>query len=364
MIALSLFSLAYFGFYRQGCICAIGSIQNVTLALFNSSYTVPITALVFLLAPLAVALFAGRAFCAAVCPQGAIQDVVLLKPVKVPAWLEHALGLLPFIFLGAGVLFAATGSAFVICRYDPFIPIFRMSGSFPLLALGAGFLIVGMFVGRPYCRFLCPYGALLKLAGAVSKWRVRVTPSDCAQCTVCEDACPFGAIREPSAVSSPASGRSPLVLLILLALVLIAGLGWTGSLLGTSASKLHPSVVLAEHYFANIKKPAPYTPQTPEALLLKRAEKDPRAVATNAASVRARFVLGGWLLGGWIGLVIGVKLISLSVRHLHSEFEPDRGACVSCARCFEYCPKELLLRKRQTASLEKCEKCEQYVPKT
>ena len=32
LVALSLFSLVYFGFYRKGCVCAIGSVQNVALA--------------------------------------------------------------------------------------------------------------------------------------------------------------------------------------------------------------------------------------------------------------------------------------------------------------------------------------------
>ncbi|NQZ70230.1 MAG: hypothetical protein HRT89_19435, partial [Lentisphaeria bacterium] len=34
----SLFSLGYFGFYRQGCVCPIGSIQNVAEALFSPTY--------------------------------------------------------------------------------------------------------------------------------------------------------------------------------------------------------------------------------------------------------------------------------------------------------------------------------------
>src|SRR5215469_304610 len=33
IVGLSLFSLAYFGFWRKGCVCAIGSLQNVSLAL-------------------------------------------------------------------------------------------------------------------------------------------------------------------------------------------------------------------------------------------------------------------------------------------------------------------------------------------
>ena len=110
---LSLFSLAYFGFYRKGCICPIGSPQNVVYGLFNPEYAVPVTVLIFCFAPIVVALFAGRAFCAGVCPQGALQDFMLIKPVKVPPWLEQALSVVPFIFLGAGLIYAGTGTGFV-----------------------------------------------------------------------------------------------------------------------------------------------------------------------------------------------------------------------------------------------------------
>ena len=54
---MSLFALAYFGFYREGCICAIGSIQNVTLAFFDHSYLIPISAIIFFVAPLVYTLF-------------------------------------------------------------------------------------------------------------------------------------------------------------------------------------------------------------------------------------------------------------------------------------------------------------------
>ena len=45
-------------------------------------------------------------------------------------------------------------------------------------------------------------------------------------------------------------------------------------------------------------------------------------------------------LGGWVGLVIGVKLIHLSLRRRRTDYSPDRGGCVSCGRCFWYCPCE------------------------
>ena len=48
---------------------------------------------------------------------------------------------------------------------------------------------------------------------------------------------------------------------------------------------------------------------------------------------------GGWF-GAWVGLVVGVKLIHLSVRRRRTDYQPDRTACVSCGRCFWYCPGE------------------------
>jgi NosR/NirI family transcriptional regulator, nitrous oxide reductase regulator len=348
VIGLSLASLAYFGFYRNGCVCAIGSIQNVALGMFDRSYAIPLTVLVFFLAPLVFALFGGRVFCAGVCPHGALQDLVLIKPVKVPGWLEHSLGLIPFVFLGAGVVFAATGTAFVICRYDPFVPLFRLTGSVMMLTLGAAFLVVGMFVGRPYCRFLCPYGALLRLASLVSKWRVRVTPDFCTQCRLCEHSCPYGAMRQPVVPAprpEPAARQRRRLAVLLLALpVLVTAGALVGASLAPAASRLHPTVELAERYVRQLQAPVQYPPMTAEALSLERAEADPEALLASARQIRERLSLAAWLFGGWVGLVIGVKLLALSVRVRRTDFEPDRGTCVACARCFEFCPNELVRR--------------------
>jgi ferredoxin len=73
---------------------------------------------------------------------------------------------------------------------------------------------------------------------------------------------------------------------------------------------------------------------------LERADQDPAQIVRTAADIRRRLVTAGWLFGGWMGLVIGAKLIFLSVRPTRSDYEPDRGACVACARCFLFCPNE------------------------
>ncbi|TAK96209.1 MAG: 4Fe-4S binding protein [Verrucomicrobia bacterium] len=343
---LGIFSLAYFGFWRKGCVCAIGAPQNIILGLFDSNYAVPLTVIAFFAAPLLVALFAGRAFCAGVCPHGALQDLVLIKPIKVPAWLEHTLGVLPFIFLGFGLTFAATGTGFPICRYDPIVPIFRLNGPSLLIALAALTLVLGMFVGRPYCRFLCPYGALLKLAALTSKWKVRTTPDVCTQCQLCANSCPFGALREPSTGKAEpkflAPDRRRLAWLLALVPVLIVGGAFIGGKLAVPVSKLNPTVELAERYLDQQKSPVNYGVMTPEALGLQRAEHDPEALLKSATDLRHRFRLACVIFGGWIGLVLSVKLVSLSVRTARTDWEPDRGACVACARCFRDCPQELI----------------------
>jgi ferredoxin len=83
---------------------------------------------------------------------------------------------------------------------------------------------------------------------------------------------------------------------------------------------------------------------TPDDLALERARQAPKEILTEAAAIRRKFVTGGWIFGAWVGLVIGVKLISLSVPRRRTDYEPDRGDCFACARCFEYCPNELVRR--------------------
>ena len=348
LVALSVFSLLYFGFWREGCVCAIGSLQNVALGLCDRGYAVPLAVTGFFVLPLVFALFAGRTFCAGVCPHGALQDLVLLKPLKVPPWLEQALNVLPYIYLGAGVLFATTGSAFIICQYDPFVPVFRMSGRSLMVLSGAGLLLLGVFVGRPYCRFLCPYGALLKLGAIVAKWRLRVTPNYCTQCRLCEASCPFGAMREPDtgpvgAHISSKDRRRLAWLLVLLPVLLAAG-AWLGSQFSAPASRLHPTVSLADQLVRAHGTAPKFGALSPDDLALERARQAPKEILTEAAAIRRKFATGGWLFGAWVGLVIGVKLISLSLRRQRTDYEPDRGDCFACARCFEYCPNELVRR--------------------
>ena len=128
-------------------------------------------------------------------------------------------------------------------------------------------------------------------------------------------------------------------LLALLPVLVVAG-AWAGSKFSPAAAQLHPTVALAERYVRQQSHPVQYGLMTPEALSLQRAAENPEAILTAAADLRHRFDLACCLFGGWIGLVIGLKLVALSVRPSRTDYEPDRGACLACARCFTACPNE------------------------
>ena len=99
-------------------------------------------------------------------------------------------------------------------------------------------------------------------------------------------------------------------------------------------------MALAERYTRQQSHPVQYGLMTPEALSLQRAADNPAEILKAAADLRRRFDLACGLFGGWIGLVIGLKLVALSVRQSRTDYEPDRGACLACARCFTACPNE------------------------
>lgn len=229
-IVLLVACLLYFGFYRSGCVCPIGSIQNVALSLADPAYTISIVVTVIFLLPVAVALFFGRVFCGAVCPFGAVQDLLLWLKLRVPMAVDKPLRYLRWGYLAAAIYFACGGVKllgldltvsrdFIICRFDPFVGLFRMvnlraamAGDWGLVfdlieplwmwAVAGVVLVSAVFVGRPYCRWLCPYGAILGVCARAAKRGVTVMPDECCDCSLCGDSCPFGAVEHHAAVNA------------------------------------------------------------------------------------------------------------------------------------------------------------------
>jgi NosR/NirI family nitrous oxide reductase transcriptional regulator len=307
---LMLFSLLYFGFWRNGCVCPVGSIGNAALAVADSGYAIPVVVLAFFLLPLIFTLFFGRSFCGAVCPLGAVQDLFVIKPMRVPTALEAGLRIFAYLYLAAAVVMAVTGTTFLICRYDPFVTLFRFGGNWDGWVLLASFLAISVFVARPYCRFLCPYGVILRNLSRLSKWRVTITPDECIHCRLCEDVCPFGAISKPArelSVAEYAKNKRRLIFFILLGPILGAAGGWLGW-------AVYPVIAKSAH------------------------------IADSAGPLGMKVTLAA---GIFIGLVAAAKLIGSVIIRRQEDYEARRADCLACGRCFAYCPREQKRRNGQ-----------------
>jgi len=266
--------------------------------------------------------------------------VVILKPTSVTPWLARVLGVFPYMYLGLAILFASTGAGFIICQYDPFVGFFRFGASFNMILLGISMLILGTVVARPYCRFLCPYGVVLNWMSRLSKWHAMISPAECINCRLCEESCPFGAINRPTEEVPAIPGKSIkqlAVLLILLPIIVVTS-GWVVSRLYIPFSHQHFTVSLAEEI--QLENSGKRTETTDETDAFRASGKLTEELFTEVKIIQGKFKIGGWILGGFLGFIFCLKSINLTIFKRQVEYTTDTGTCLSCARCFSYCPVE------------------------
>lgn len=346
LIWISVFSLAYFGFYREGCICAIGSVQNMSLALFNGNYAIPLPALIFFTVPLIFALLFGRVFCAGVCPLGAIQELTGFRQVRVPKSVEKVLATIPFVYLGLAVLFAATESQFLICRYDPFVGIFRVDAPYTMVIFGSLLLIVGIFVNRPYCRYLCPYGVLQNIFSRFSLKHATISPAECRICRLCESGCPYDAIfqsdPEPHEEKTKKSMKGSLLYFVMIP-VLAAAFAVILYNLAPSLSVVNNNIKLAREI--RIENENGIKAVSKAAVAFFESGQTENELFEDEQQIINRFRKGAPWVGIFLGLSLGIGLFRLTIRNIRPNYEIDRGRCYSCARCFKFCPVKIKTKK-------------------
>jgi len=165
--------------------------------------------LTILLAALATALAARKAFCAWVCPVGTLSRALEWVGRKtlwrrrwpaVPRWLDLPLSGVKYLLL-AFFLFTVVVrmpleavEGFMQAPYnlvaDAKLLALFTSPTSTFLAIAGGLAALSLVVKHAWCRWLCPYGALLGAVSWCSPLVVRRTPEACHDCQACTRACP------------------------------------------------------------------------------------------------------------------------------------------------------------------------------
>jgi len=185
----------------------IASLMNFKVLLYTGEVPALHPAGMFLLAGfLAASWIFRKSFCGWLCPVGTISEYLWRlgrqtfgRNFRLPRKLDVGLRSLKYILLGLFVY--AVGSmtvpairAFLGGPYGVVADV-KMLNFFRYLGLGGGvvlaLLVVGsVFVQNLWCRYLCPYGALMGLASMASPLGIRRDPKLCIDCGKCAKACP------------------------------------------------------------------------------------------------------------------------------------------------------------------------------
>ncbi len=186
-------------------ISALMSLYNLTLG--HGIHPVHPAGLFILIGIIALSLIFGKAFCSWLCPVGFISELLADLGQKLfgrtltpPRWLDTALRSLKYLLLGFfvySIFFLMTGAAlesFLDSPYNRVADIrmyyfFADISRFALIVI-AVLMILSVVIRNFWCRYLCPYGALLGIASLISPNKIRRNTASCIDCAKCAKVCP------------------------------------------------------------------------------------------------------------------------------------------------------------------------------
>ncbi|GFE62688.1 4Fe-4S binding protein [Geobacter sp. AOG2] len=241
-------------------------------------------AVVIFLAVLAVSLLLRRSFCSWICPVATISECswkagfkVVKRNYRLPRWPDVILRGLKYLLMAFFIYTVAIGMSagalrdFIVSDYHKVADVRLLDFFLHLSPTALGIIIflvaVSVVLRNPFCRYLCPYGALLGLTALLSPVRVTRDSDRCVSCGACSQVCPtyidvmhkrsvnspecigcwrcVSHCRVDGALSMRAAGRFviPGVLFALMVVLIF----WGGTLVGRFTGHWHTALDAAEY---------------------------------------------------------------------------------------------------------------------
>jgi len=161
-----------------------------------------VLAVVFLLS----SLLLKKTFCSWLCPVGTISEYLwklgrklFRRNVAVPRWLDIPLRSLKYVLMAFFLFIVVSMTAealneFMLAPFGIIADVkmlnFFRNISITGMAVIASLVVLSVFIQNFWCRFLCPYGALMGLVSTLSPVRIRRDAQACIDCGKCNKACP------------------------------------------------------------------------------------------------------------------------------------------------------------------------------
>ncbi|WP_455382486.1 4Fe-4S binding protein [Salinispira pacifica] len=150
-----------------------------------------------------LALLFGPVFCGWVCPFGTVQELIgkigrrlFRKRFNrfIPAAVDKPLRYLRYAVLAWILYMTAVTGKLVFEEYDPYYALLNFwtsEVSIIGLVILAVVVVASLFVERPFCKYACPYGAVLGLTNFVRIFKIKRNVKSCTNCKACTRACPM-----------------------------------------------------------------------------------------------------------------------------------------------------------------------------
>ncbi|MCD6526129.1 MAG: 4Fe-4S binding protein [Desulfuromonas sp.] len=186
----------------------IGGLASLKLWLFTGTFDDKHpAALVLLVTFLLMSLIAKKSFCSWLCPVGTLSEAtwklgkrIFGRTFTMWRWLDIPLRSLKYLLLAFFVkILLIDMPAYAIASFiqSPYwslsdvkmLRFFTHVSTTTMVIVGIT-SILSLFYKNFWCRYLCPYGALLGLVSMLSPFKIRRDTSTCTNCQLCTKACP------------------------------------------------------------------------------------------------------------------------------------------------------------------------------
>lgn len=175
--------------------------------LSGSIHPVHPAGLFILIAIVAMSVLLKKSFCSWLCPIGTLSENIgefgkklFGRNFRVWKWLDYPLRSLKYLmlaFLIYVVFFQMDALSLRMFLDSPYNKVadvkmflfFREITRFSLFIIGV-LLAMSLVIRNFWCRYLCPYGALLGITGLLSPFRITRNAESCIDCSKCAKVCP------------------------------------------------------------------------------------------------------------------------------------------------------------------------------